>query len=440
MKNVIGIRKEDKDLSERRAPLSPAQVKRLINEHGIEVHLEQSETRVFRNDEYKNAGVVLEDELADCNIIFGVKEVPVKRIQPNQPYCFFSHTIKGQSHNMEMLKHILRVKATLFDYERIINDEGKRLIFFSRFAGCAGMINTIWALGQRLLWEGYDSPFAKVKRAFKYDSLSEAKAEIKLIGEMILAKGLKADFLPLIVGFAGYGNVSLGAQEIFNLLPHISIKPSELKEVINKKGQEQHQLYKVIFKEENLVEPRNPQQTFDLSDYYSHPQNYHSIFEDYLRHLTILVNAIYWEPKYPRLVTKKFLKGYYHNNTSPKIRVIGDITCDIDGSVECTIEATKVDNPVYVYNPFTHKINYGVEGTGPVVLALDRLPNEFAKESTDAFGDALLPFIPALAKADFTQTFEQLEIPKEFKRAIITHDGHLTPDYIFLNDFINNPA
>ena len=436
MKNVIGIRKEDKDLSERRAPLSPAQVKRLIDKHGIEVHLEQSETRVFRNDEYKNAGAVLESELTGCNIIFGVKEVPVKRIQPNQSYCFFSHTIKGQSHNMEMLKHILQVKATLFDYERIINDEGKRLIFFSRFAGCAGMINTIWALGQRLLWEGYDSPFAKVKRAYKYDSLAEAKEEIKLIGNMILEKGFKADFLPLVVGIAGYGNVSLGAQEIFNLLPHTSIKPSELKEVINSKGQKQHQLYKVIFKEEDLVQPKSPRQIFDLSDYYTHPQNYKSVFEDYLQHLTILVNAIYWEPKYPRLVTKIFLKEYYKKDTKPKLKVIGDITCDINGSVECTIEATTVDNPVYVYDPVTQKIQYGVEGTGPVVLALDRLPNEFAKESTDAFGNALLPFIPALAKADYTKTFERLDIPKEFKRAAITYDGHLTPDYISLNDFI----
>jgi len=436
MKNVIGIRKEDKDLSERRAPLSPLQVKRLIDEHGIEVHLEKSETRVFINDEYKNAGAILEDELTNCNIIFGVKEVPVNRIQPNQSYCFFSHTIKGQSHNMEMLKHILQVKATLFDYERIVNDEGKRLIFFSRFAGCAGMINTIWALGQRLLWEGYDSPFTKVKRAYKYDSLSEAKEEIKLLGEMILEKGLKTDYLPLVVGFAGYGNVSLGAQEIFDQLPHTSIRPSELKEVINREGQQQHQLYKVIFKEEDLVEPKIPQQTFDLSDYYTHPKNYHSIFEDYLPHLTILVNAIYWEPKFPRLVTKIFCEEYYKKNTRPKLKVIGDITCDIDGSIECTVEATAVDNPVYVYDPFSYKINYGVEGTGPVVLALDRLPNEFAKESTDAFGDALLPFIPDLANADFSQPFEMLDIPKEFKIAVIAHGGFLTPNFYYLKKFL----
>ena len=436
MKNVIGIRKEDKDLSERRAPLSPKQVAKIIDEKGIEVHVEHSENRVFRNDEYKNAGAVLEDELTACNIIFGAKEVPIKRIHPNQSYCFFSHTIKGQPHNMEMLKHILKVKATLFDYERVLNNEGKRLIFFGRFAGCAGMIRSLWALGQRLLWEGHDTPFAMVKHAYEYDSLPEAKEEVKLIGKIISEKGLENNFLPLVFGFVGYGNVSLGAQEVFDLLPHDEIKPSELNEVVNNKKQKQDRLYKVIFKEEDLVEHKRSKHDFDLLDYYTHPQNYKSVFEEHLQYLTVLMNAIYWEPQYPRLVTKEFLEKYYKKNTPPKLKVIGDITCDINGSIECTVETTTFDNPVYVYNPFTQKIKYGVEGEGPVILALDRLPNEFAKEATEAFGEALLPFIPALAKADYSQPFEKLDIPNEFKNATIAHSGNLTPNYKYLKNFI----
>ena len=161
-------------------------------------------------------------------MLFAVKEIPTELLQPNRTYLYFAHVIKGQAYNMAMLQRLLDLESTLIDYERIEDDEGRRLIFFGRYAGLAGMIDTLWALGRRLEAEGYDTPFAQILQAKDYPNLDAAKDAIHKTGEALAAASLPAELTPMVFGFAGYGHVSQGAQEILDLLPHRQLEPEEL--------------------------------------------------------------------------------------------------------------------------------------------------------------------------------------------------------------------
>ncbi len=436
MKGCIGIRQENKDITEQRAALTPAHVHKLVREHQIRVLVEPAQNRIFPDTEFRKAGAAITDNLKECNIIFGVKEVPVFSLLPGQNYFFFSHTIKGQPYNMPMLKSLLDLRNTLLDYELVTGPDDRRLIFFGKFAGYAGMIDSLWSLGMRLQWEGFDTPFSEIRQALNYENLNQAKAEIEQAGKKIEKNGLPPELVPFICGFTGYGHVSQGAQEIFDYLPHEKIPASDLVNFMQKKKFSDRKVYKVVFGESDMVQLKKSSDEFDLQDYYEHPEKYQSIFRKYLPHLTVLINGIYWEPRYPKLVTRQFLKNWFEREAHPRLRVIGDITCDINGSIECTMKATNSRNPIYVYNPFTDSIQDGHEGQGVVVLAVDKLPSELPREASDTFGEALLPFVPELAHADFSLPYDQLTLPKSISGAIIVHRGHLTPGFRYLSSYL----
>ncbi|MCF7802305.1 MAG: hypothetical protein K9N34_09850 [Candidatus Marinimicrobia bacterium] len=427
----IGILKETKNQWESRIPLTPEQIAQLQSENPeFQFVVMPSEQRVFRENEFADLNIEMADELEESPIILGVKEIPIPYLRPRKTYLFFSHTIKGQAYNMPMLQRLLDDEATLIDYELIKDDTGRRLVFFGRHAGMAGMIDSLWALGQRWQTEGLESPFARLKPAKDYGHSQEIKSALKLMG-----KGLP-EFLktipPVIVGFAGYGNVSKGAQEIFDILPHEEIEPDDLPGVAARKSA--NRLYKVVFNEEHLVRPRHYDGKFELQEYYQFPERYVSIFDQYMPHLTVLVNCIYWDTIYPRLVTKHDVWKLYRDN--PKLKVIGDISCDIEGAIECNMGATDSGDPVYVYLPEEDRRIMGVKGRGPVIMAVDNLPTELPRESSEAFGKALMPFIPNLASCDFDKPFEELDLPPELKRAVIAHQGRLTPDFEYLANYL----
>lgn len=436
MKTLIGIRREDKNPWERRVPLIPAHVRELIQELPLEIWLQPSPIRVFPDEDYKREGAKIEENLSPCSVIFAVKEIPLNFFEKRKIYFFFSHTTKGQTHNMAMLKRMIELECSLIDYEKIVDEKGYRLVFFGKHAGLAGMIDTLWALGQRFLREGKKNPFSKIRQAIKYKSLVEAKEEIEKVGWKIYNEGLDPSLAPFLCGFAGYGNVSQGAQEIFDLLPFEEIAPEKISSFFRKKNYSTHKLYKVVFKEEHMVVPVSSKGKFNLLDYYKNPQKYKSIFESYLPYLTLLVNCIYWEPKYPKFVTKKILKRLYGNNSPPRLRVIGDITCDIEGSVECTVKATSPDNPVFTYDPLKEKATNGFEGRGPVVMAVDNLPAEISLESSISFSQALKHFIPAIPGADFSRDFSKCRLPAPIKKAVILFRGRLTSNYLYMKDFL----
>ena len=226
----IGIRKETQYPSERRAALTPDHVKEIVQQN-VKVLVEPAEDqRIFTADEYTNSGAVVSEKLDSCDIIFGVKEVPIADLIPNKPFVFFSHTIKGQDYNMPLLQAVLDKNVTLMDYELVKNDDGLRIIFFGKFAGYAGVIDSLWLTGQRLKLESINSPLSKILQATEYDMLSDAEKAIKSVGEEIKEHGLPDEIVPFVTGFTGYGNVSKGAQELYDLLPSVEIKPDEFEE------------------------------------------------------------------------------------------------------------------------------------------------------------------------------------------------------------------
>lgn len=436
MKTRIGIRREDKNRWERRVPLIPEDVRELRGRHALEFVLQPSQIRIFPDEAYTEVGASIEEDLTRCPVVLAVKEIPPPFFQPGKTYVFFSHVIKGQAYNMPMLKKMLELGCQLIDYEKVADEQGRRLIFFGRHAGLAGMIDTLWALGQRLQWEGIATPLARIKHAYQYDSLTRAEEEIVRAGEEIASNGLPASVTPLICGIAGYGNVSRGAQEILGLLPIREIAPEEVSRVAEDASSSNRVLYKVVFREQDMVEPAVPDDRFELQDYYDHPERYRSIFPGYVPHLTVLVNSIYWDERYPRLVTKELLHKMYGDSSRPRLRVIGDISCDLEGAIECTVKWTDPENPIFVYDPFGGTARDGYEGTGPVILAVDNLPCEIPRESSIYFSHVLKEFVPAIAAADPSVSFGDYRVPPEIKRAVIAYQGKLTPEYRYLEEHL----
>jgi saccharopine dehydrogenase (NAD+, L-lysine forming) len=432
----IGIRHEDKYEMERRTPLIPKHIERLIRKHNLEFIVQSSPKRIFPDDDYARAGARIENSLRDCPVIFGVKEIPETEFENGKTYIFFSHVIKGQPYNMPMLRRMMELGCNLVDYERIADDQGKRLIFFGKYAGLAGMINSLWSLGQRLKEEGYiGNPFARIRQAHKYTSLDQARWEISEVGREISEKGLPEELLPLTIGFTGHGNVSIGAQEIASLLPIIEITPEKLLKLKSRKKIPSNLVYKVIFRENHISRPKEPGSEFDLQDYYQCPENYENNFEQYIPHLSVLMNCMYWDDRYPQIFTSEFAKQLFSQG-NPKIKVVGDITCDPEGSIEFTHKGTEIEDPVFVYNPQSGIPTMGFRGDGIVVMAVDILPSELPRESSVSFGDALVNFVKPIAECDFSRNYDELALPPAIKKALIVHNGELTPDYRYINQFL----
>ncbi|MAE71650.1 MAG: hypothetical protein CME06_14425 [Gemmatimonadetes bacterium] len=429
----VGIRREDKNEWERRVPLTPAAVGSLVASGKAEVLVQPSPARVFGDEEYLRAGARVEEELSRADIVFAVKEIPAGMIDEGRCYFFFSHTIKGQPYNMPLLRRMMERGITLVDYECIADDAGRRLVFFGRHAGYAGMIDTLQAYGARMRWEGEESVFSDIRSAYRYTSLEHAREEIGAIGRRL--NGASAERCPIVVGITGYGNVSQGAQSILDLFPCEEITPGRLLSSNLRDTLRGDRVYKVVFYEEDMFE-RGDGGDFVLQDYLDHPEDHVSVFDRFLPHLTMLVNGIFWDERCPRLVTKRFLRDAWTAGELERLKVIGDISIDIEGSIECSAKATESDNPCYVYDPVGGGISDGVGGDGPVIMAVDNLPCEIPRESSETFSKALLPLLPEIVGADWSAPFDELDIPAQIERAVILHKGELTPRFLFMKDFL----
>ncbi len=435
MANTIGIRREDKNEWERRVPLTPQAVKELKEKFGIRTIVQPSDLRIFKDEEYIQAGAEINEDLGEADTIFAVKEVPIPLLEEGKTYIFFSHTIKGQSYNMKLLKTMIDKKINLIDYERIVDENNRRLIFFGKYAGLAGMVETLHGMGLKLKEQGYDTPLEKIKQAFAYGSIEEAKDHIREIGREIEENGFPSELAPFVFGFAGYGNVSQGAQEIFDLLPYKIVSAEILDENYENFSADNFIFYKVILKEEDLVKRKEGE--FDLQEYYNNPELYVSRFTEYAEKLKVLVNCIYWTEKYPRLLTKDYLKEQAAITKYPNLRMIGDISCDIGGSVEITHKVTMPDNPSFTYFGHNDKYEDGVHREGVSVMAVDNLPCEFPRESSEAFSEGLSEFVKGIAETDFSSEFTSLALPGPIKNALILHKGELTEDYKYMESFIS---
>ncbi len=430
----IGIRREEKSIWEKRVAVTPEDAKALMGE-GIDVVVQPSPIRVYSEEEFRNAGARIDENLEACSVVLGIKEMKPDTFRPGGTYVFFSHTIKGQAYNMPMLRRLLDVKCNLIDYERVTDAEGRRLIFFGNYAGMAGMVETLVALGRRMAWEGTDTPLTALRHAYEYRDLAEVKAAVRAVGERIRLEGFPAGMEPIVVGFAGYGNVARGAWQILDLMPVVEVRPADLIGLWRGSATPHRCLYKVVFREEDTVEPVETGTAFDLQDYYVRPDRYRSKFERFVPYLTAVVNCIFWEARYPRLITKEWLRQHWERE-SPRLRVIGDISADLEGAIECTVRITEPGEPFFVYDPLSADATTGVEGRGVVVMSVDILPSELPRDASVYFSGVLKEYIPVLARADYSVPFERLDLPPEIRRAVIVYHGELTPDYRYLERYL----
>jgi hypothetical protein len=426
---TIGMRREDKHQWEARAPLTPDAVRELVGRR-LAVVVQRSPIRTFADEEYRTAGARIDEDLSGCDVVFAIKEIPLDLLQAGTTYVFFSHTIKGQPHNMPLLRRLMDLRCTLIDYERIVDDEGRRLVLFGRHAGLAGMIDTLHVLGRRLEWLGLDTPFLQLLPAHRYSGLDEARATFVKLRELLSRRPLPGAIQPFVVGITGYGAVSKGAQEMLDLLEPTDIEPGALP------GVRDRGLYKVVFEERHIVEPADSDATFELQDYYDHPARYRPAFERHARHLSVLINAIFWTEAYPRLLTLDFLREWFAADSSPKLKVVGDISCDIEGSVQCTVKATTPGDPAYVFDPATGRATDGVAGPGLCMMTTDCLPCELPVEASASFAEALLPFVRGVALADYRGSLEASGLPAPIAAATVVWHGELTPEYRYLESHL----
>nr|GMC55784.1 alpha-aminoadipic semialdehyde synthase [Ipomoea batatas] len=419
---IVGILAESTNKWERRVPLTPSHCARLL--HGgkgktgvARIVVQPSTKRIHHDALYEDVGCELD------------------MILPDRAYAFFSHTHKAQKENMPLLDKILASKASLFDYELIVGDHGKRLLAFGKFAGRAGMIDFLRGLGQWYLNLGYSTPFLSLGSSYMYSSLAAAKAAVISVGEEIATTGLPSGICPLVFVFTGSGNVSHGAQEIFKLLPHTYVDPSKLPELFGTdkdltpkrpSSKRVFQVYGCVVTCQDMVEHKDPSKSFDKVDYYAHPEHYKPVFHEKIApYASVIVNCMYWERRYPRLLTTQQFQDLMKNGC--RLVGISDISCDIEGSIEFINQTTSIDSPFFRYDPFNNTYHHDMEGNGIICSTVDILPTEFAKEASQHFGDILSQFVRSLASVKNID-----ELPAPLKRACIVHIGNLTPLYEYI--------
>ncbi|KAI4379957.1 hypothetical protein MLD38_006193 [Melastoma candidum] len=437
---VIGILSESSNKWERRVPLAPSHCARLMlggrDKAGVSrIIVQPSTKRIYHDDLYRDVGCEISDDLSECGLIVGVKQPKSEMILPDRGYAFFSHTHKAQRENMPLLDKILDQRASLYDYELIVGDHGKRLLAFGKYAGRAGFIDFLSGLGQRYLNLGYSTPFLSLGPSYTYSSLAAAKAAVISVGEEIATLGLPKGICPLVFVFTGAGNVSAGAQEIFKLLPHTYVDSNKLPGLFEttgdlttavRKSKRSFQVYGCVVTCQDMVVHKDSNKAFDKADYYAHPEHYVPIFHDKVApYASVIVNCMYWEKRFPRLLSTEQLRHLIMKEC--KLIGVADITCDIGGSIEFVNQTTQIESPFFRYDALTNSYHNDMEGNGLICSAVDILPTEFAKEASQHFGDILSGFLRKLASTD-----DIITLPDHLRRACIVHKGKLTTLYEYI--------
>ncbi len=397
----IGIIKEGKVPIDERAPLSPKQCKE-IKQIYPQIHLivQRSSVRRFKDEEYEECGVELSESVDDCDVLLGVKEVPIENLIPNKIYFFFSHTIKQQPHNRELLKALLAKNITMIDYECLTNSLGFRLIGFGKYAGIVGCYNTFYAYGKRM--KVFD-----LKRAYMCKDRIEMEEELTKIK-------LPNDFKLVMTGD---GRVANGALEI---LKKLGIKRVNVLDFLNKAFNEP--VYVQLPCEDYNLKI-DGDQVFNLDDFFKNPKPYVSTFERFTKVADVYVSAHFWHPLSPLIFTKQAAQ-----DSNCRIKVIGDISCDVNGPIISTIRSSTIKMPLYGYNPITHaEVDLNDDAGCITVMAVDNLPCELPKDASEDFGDEFIKkILPHLFNNDKDRVLE---------RATICTKGELTKFFEYLSDY-----
>ncbi len=396
----IGVIREGKQPTDSRTPLTPDHMAILKKQYpSVTWVVQKSNDRCFSDDEYQSQGIEVVESVDDCDVLFGVKEVPISELISGKVYFFFSHTIKKQSYNRTLLQEILQRNIQLIDYECLKDEKNIRIIAFGRWAGIVGAYNAIWTFGKK-----YD--LFHLKRAHECKDLEELLNELK-----------KSILPPEKIIVTGTGRVALGVLEILNALEIKQVEPAPFF----------YQTFeKPVFTQVdvNTYYRHKKGHPFHFDHFFKHPEQYISDFLPFTHQADMLINAIYWDPKAPKLFELDDMK-----DEDFKIRVIADITCDIDGSVPSTIRAATIKDPVYDFDPNTRKELPPFSKDGISVMAIDTLPNELPRESSADFGRQLMEnVLPSLLNTDSKGVIG---------RATITEKGKLTKKFSYLQDYVD---
>ena len=396
----IGIIREGKNPPDKRSPFTPEQIQSLSEKYSdqFSFYVESSPVRCFSDEEFKQKGISVVEDLSACDVLFGVKEVPVDKLIPDKTYFFFSHTIKRQSYNRGLLQAVLEKNIRLIDYEVLKDLEGNRVVAFGRWAGVVGAYNAFWTYGKK-------TALFDLKRAHECFDLADMKAELK-----------KVQLPPVKIILTGAGRVGKGAKEI---LEAMGIKEVSKEDFL-------HQYFEEAVFVQLRSEDYNRRKTdggYDREEFYSNPERYESHFLKYAEEGEMLIAAAYWDPEAPRLFKLEDI-----NSDDFALSVIADVTCDIDGSVPTTRRASTILSPVY---DIDRETGQEIEAFGKQrsisVMAIDNLPCEIPREASQDFGNQLIKWvIPAL-----------LDEPAPIlEKATLARDGDLTLEFMHLRDFV----
>ncbi len=397
---TFGLIRERKNPPDHRAVLSPAACQ-IVKNRFPKAHflVESSSVRDFSDQEYRDAGVSVVEDMSGCDVLLGVKEVPVESLIPNKKYFFFSHTIKKQPYNRDLLRAILNKNIEFYDHEVITNPSGNRLVAFGRYAGIVGAYNGLRAFG--LKTSSYDLP--------KAGTLSDQQA---LIDEL-----RKLELPPIKVLLTGRGRVGSGAQEI---LDGMGMQKGAVQEYLT--TQFPHPVYCQI--DASFYNKRQDGTRGNKEDFIAHPERYVSNFFRFSKVTDLYIAGHFYGDGAPYLITREDAR-----HPDFKIRVIADISCDIDGPVAPTIRASTIADPIYGYNPHTERETHFLESDAIAVMAVDNLPTELPRDASEGFGAAFVKsVIPAFFNGDKDGILE---------RARMTRKGKLTPRYAYLQDYVD---
>ena len=397
----FGIIRERKNPPDRRVVFSPEKLQEFKQQFPqAEIVVESSNIRVFSDKAYKNAGFEVTNDVSDCDVLLGVKEVPVDELIPNKKYFFFSHTIKKQPYNRKLLKAMLEKNIEMFDHETIVQENGARLIGFGRYAGLVGAYNGFRALGLR---EGlFNLP--KVETLADLDAVKAELDKISLPNIKIL--------------LTGTGKVAKGAQEI---LDHLKIK--QVSDALYLTSEFTEPVYCIA----DVMEyaKRKDGKVGDKFEFYKDPTGYESNFMSYAKQTDFFIAGHFYGDGAPYLFTREDAK-----HPEFRIKYVADISCDIDGPVASTLRASTIADPIYGYNPETEsEIDYKDE-KAITVMAVDNLPCELPKDASEGFGEMFLEHvIPAFYNNDKDGILARSKMT--------TNTGKLTERYAYLQDYVD---
>ncbi|NDV16319.1 alanine dehydrogenase [Muricauda sp. TY007] len=396
----FGIIRERKNPPDRRVVLSPEECQNVLSTYPeAQILVESSPIRVFSDKEYMEKGLEIVKDLETCEVLLGVKEVPIEALIPNKKYFFFSHTIKKQPYNRELLRAVLNKNIELYDHEVITNAKGARLVAFGRYAGIVGAYNGFRAYG------------------LKYDLFQLPKAESLLDQQALIAELKKIQLPNIKILLTGKGRVGNGAKEMLDAMGLKQVASSEyLSDTFNEPVYCQIDVSQYVKRKDGAKGSK--------ADFFQNPEDYKSDFFRFAKVTYFYIAGHFYGDGAPYLYTREDAK-----QPDFKIKVVADISCDIDGPVASTIRSSTIAEPIYGYDPVSETETNFKSENAIAVMAVDNLPCELPRDASVGFGEAFSKHvIPSFFNNDKDGILD---------RARMTQNGKLTPRYAYLQDYVD---